>query len=183
MTGEERSEEELPPFPVDDATLLAVQHALNACTSFDENGTRETVGAEYTLPELLDFLSNTSGPDPDGRLIDAGDARVFGFEGAEVWLDTRTRYSDYDVIASLVAEILRLRSSAGASGSVGAAANRMARRWASIRSAKQRFAAMPARRQAELRQGIQTAADEAQLIRSRCAALAAAVLSDREGTQ
>jgi hypothetical protein len=46
----------LPPFPVDDITLNALEHALGAALRYI--GDEPTlVGAEYDLHQLLDFLS------------------------------------------------------------------------------------------------------------------------------
>lgn len=52
----------LPPFPVDDVTLDAVEHALDAVLTYDELGGVRIVGADMSLPALLDFLS---GYDPE----------------------------------------------------------------------------------------------------------------------
>jgi hypothetical protein len=44
------------PFPVDDATLLAVEHALTGAFTVDPDGTHHLVGAVYALNVLLAVL-------------------------------------------------------------------------------------------------------------------------------
>ncbi|UAW08301.1 hypothetical protein SEA_WHITNEY_54 [Gordonia phage Whitney] len=101
----------LGPFPVDDVTLDALEHALGTSVEgmtfpdFD-NPTVETerhlVGGDYTLNDLLDFLS---GHDPERSTLVgyAGDVPIF-----EGW---DQRYSEHDVIHALIAEVRRLRAS------------------------------------------------------------------------
>lgn len=68
-------------FPVDDATLLALEHALGASQSIDEQGTSSVLEADYNIPQLLAFLA---GPNEE-------------------------EYSRDDVILALIEEIKRLR--------------------------------------------------------------------------
>src|SRR5690242_2151591 len=115
--------ETLPPFPVDDATLLAVEHALGAALTYDrpdhalsdsaDNGPW-IVGAEYSLSQLLDFLANSTGRDPNEELIrEADPERPDTWEGAAIVYDTREHYSEHDLIRALIAEVRRLREGAG----------------------------------------------------------------------
>lgn len=110
------SPDELAPFPVDDATLLAVEHALDAVIEVDDDGGMVLTGADYTLNALLDFLSGAVGEDPDAEVIDPGDPLapelpgfLSGLAGAEVVIDSRPRYSEHDLIRALILEVRRLR--------------------------------------------------------------------------
>lgn len=79
---------DLPPFPTDDVTLLAVEHALNYSLIINEDGNPASSGkADYSFYELMDFLAKV-GPDPED-----------GFQ----------TYSHSDVIRALIAEVLILR--------------------------------------------------------------------------
>jgi hypothetical protein len=106
---------DLPAFPVDDATLGAVEHALGYCLTFEgEGGERldepRGVGAEYPLWRLLDFLSGTLEDDEHVTLVD-GDPALFelGVGPVPTYLDERPHYTERDVIAALIAEVRRLR--------------------------------------------------------------------------
>lgn len=97
----------LPPFPVDDATLLALEHALGAALYYDEEGDLAILGADYTVPGLLDFLS---GYDPtkvevlmDGIVPGIDEPEVVEYIGGPL-------YTRDCVIRALIAEIRRLRS-------------------------------------------------------------------------
>lgn len=99
----------LPPFPTDDATLIAVEHALDACLSADEaTGEFKNVGSDYTLDQVLDFLSGYDRTkqvpyvDEDGHEVP--DTMVY--EGGAL-------YHHYDVIRALIHEVRRLRSELG----------------------------------------------------------------------
>lgn len=76
----------LSPFPTDDATLLAIEHALGGLLAPGEDGDPVLAGADYSLSGLLDFLS---GHAPTG--------------------DRRVTYGAHDVISALVSEVRRLR--------------------------------------------------------------------------
>lgn len=109
--------DELPDFPVDDATLLALKHALGGAYEVEVDGTHVLVGAEYSMNELLDFLANCQGRDPNEVLLQAGRdeselpewERGRNWASAEIVYDTRIHYSKHDVIRALIAEIERLR--------------------------------------------------------------------------
>ena len=58
---------DLPPFPLDDLTLSALEHALGAVTTVDDDGTRRVDGADMTITQLLDFLA---GYDPEQEIPD-----------------------------------------------------------------------------------------------------------------
>lgn len=110
---------ELPTFPIDDSTLLAVEHALDFGLSFeDDNGTPldepRGVGADYSLHTLMDFLAGVSGD--DGRVLisddrQADEARgLLGLNGGiPVYYDGRVTYQERDIIRALITEVRRLR--------------------------------------------------------------------------
>jgi hypothetical protein len=107
----------LPPFPVDDATLLAVEHALGGALTYDRPADADPdddgpwlTGADYSLATLLDFLAGAQGRDPNAVVLVEGNPTLPGWAGAEVIEDTRLHYSDHDVIRALIAEVRRLRS-------------------------------------------------------------------------
>lgn len=120
------TDESLPPIPLDDMTLDAIDHALGGVLTYDrpdgapEDGGPWRIGADYSLATLLDFLAGATGRDPNEELIQAGRdesdlpewERGRDWSGAEIVYDTRTHYSDHDLIAALVAEVRRLRSPA-----------------------------------------------------------------------
>jgi hypothetical protein len=114
---------DIPSFPVDDATLAAVEHALDACLSMDEEhggspGNPVIIGADYSLDTLLDFLSGTTDDDDprvyridgDGERMDPVDAaRDDALGVGQWWVDERPHYTDRDVIRALIHEVRRLR--------------------------------------------------------------------------
>lgn len=81
---------ELGPFPVDDATLGVLEHALGASYVVDEDE-HEVVGADMTVPKLLDFLSGYD----ESKVVD-------GTYPGPV-------YTRDDVIRALIAEVRLLR--------------------------------------------------------------------------
>lgn len=88
----------LPPFPVSDDVLDAVEHALGAV--IDESGT--LTGAEFSLHDLLDFYA---GVDPANvTLVDAT-----GLFGLPVYESHDVHYHAHDVIRALIGEVRRLR--------------------------------------------------------------------------
>lgn len=102
----------LPPFPVDDVTLLAVEHALGASLTYDRPehaGPDEegpwVIGADYTLHQVLDLLGGTY--DPPG--LDADDNPALVRISENLYRDVRVHYSERDLIRALVAEVRRLR--------------------------------------------------------------------------
>lgn len=112
----------LPPFPVDDSTLAAIEHALGGSLTYDQpDGTDGEgpwlVGADYSLSALLDFLAGCTGRDPNEELIQAARdesdlpewERSRGWENAEIVYDTRPHYSEHDLIRALIDEVRRLR--------------------------------------------------------------------------
>lgn len=123
------SETELPPFPTDDTTLLAVEHALGYCLTYEgEDGEPlddpRGIGADYSLHTLLDFLSGTR-DDPDGVVtLIAGDPEkaaldeALGIRGGPfgmgpntpIYEDPRQHYTEHDIVRALIAEVRRLRT-------------------------------------------------------------------------
>lgn len=90
---------ELDPFPVDDVTLQALEHALDTAWGEDDAGKQVLVGGDMTVTHLLEFLS---GPSPTER-VEVVDAPV------EIEIRTFPAYSEHDVIRALIAEIRRLQ--------------------------------------------------------------------------
>lgn len=93
----------LVSFPVDDATLLAVEHSLGASLHFEEGNPEPiVVGADYSFNKLMDFLSGY-----DESLLVLEDDGSYGipcytYTGGPVY-----HYSD--VIKALITEVRFLR--------------------------------------------------------------------------
>lgn len=116
------TDETLPPFPVDDLALAAIDHALGGALTLDrpdgapDDGGPWLIGADYFLRTLLDFYAGTMGDDPAAVALDPGsdvtaDAPLWErLRGARVVRDTRVHYSEHDVIRALIAEVRRLRA-------------------------------------------------------------------------
>lgn len=107
----------LPPFPVDDATLLAVEHALGGALTYDRPDDAALddegpwlVGATYSMSTLLDFMAGTMGEDPNEEIIDPGNPDLPGYAGARMVYDTRIHYTEHSVIRALIDEVRRLRT-------------------------------------------------------------------------
>lgn len=90
-------------FPVDDITLGLLDHALNAAR--DDNG--NVVGADMTVPQILEFLSPAKDEQEIARRTDLADAT-----GSDIvdLTDLGWTYSEKDVIRALIAEVRRLRA-------------------------------------------------------------------------
>lgn len=92
----------LPPFPVDDVTLAAVEYALDTALNDDPDNPRPVLPdgtlADMSLPRLLEFLSGPS--DTTTTVIDVD---------VEVEERVRPMYSERDVIRSLITEVHSLR--------------------------------------------------------------------------
>lgn len=116
-------------FPVDDATLAAVEHALGGSLTYDRPDDASPddrgpwlIGADYSLHTLLDFLAGCTGRDPNEELIQPGRdesdlpewERGRDWSAAEIVYDTRPHYTERDVIAALIAEVRRLRAAVAA---------------------------------------------------------------------
>jgi hypothetical protein len=96
----------LRPFPVDDLTLDALEHAMGGAFTVDEDGTHHLVGADFSVNQLLDWLA---GIDRDNDAIlellsDPEDPRL------PVYYDPRPQFHYTDIIRSLIAEVRRLRT-------------------------------------------------------------------------
>lgn len=85
--------------PLDDAGLSALEHALGAVTEVAENGDRTIHGADYTLPQLLNFWSGYN-PDDGVQVGYIGDIPLYHH--------TKPCLSEIDLIRALVAEVRRL---------------------------------------------------------------------------
>lgn len=113
---------ELGEFPVNEPVLLALEHAMGGCLTFDrpedapDDGGPWLIGAEYSMHTLLDFLAGCMGEDPNGIIIDPGEdvdpnaSWAEKMRGARVVEDTRIHYSEFDVIRALINEVRRLRA-------------------------------------------------------------------------
>lgn len=94
----------LPPFPVDDVTLLAVEHALGATLTRDAAGEWMVIGSDYTMTQLLNLLS---GYDP---ALEVPMADEYGHEDEDfVEYTGGPIYHTDDIIIALIAEVRRLR--------------------------------------------------------------------------
>lgn len=114
----------LPDFPTDDATLLALEHAMSGALTYDrpegadDDSGPWRVGADYGMSDLLDFLAGCTGRDPNEELIQAGRdesdlpewERGRDWSGAEIVYDTRIHYTEHTVIQALIDEVRRLRN-------------------------------------------------------------------------
>jgi hypothetical protein len=92
--------DKLPPIPIDDAALDSIEHALAAVYTVDDEGEHHIHGAEYNLPQLLDFWS---GFNHDAGVLTgyAGDVPIYTFDQAT--------YTERDLIRALVTEVRHLR--------------------------------------------------------------------------
>lgn len=81
---------ELPEFPVDDATLDLLWQAVRPGVEADRS----------SMGEFLDLMSRLGGSDPDAVEEETDDIRVMRDQ----------HYHEHDVVAALVTEIRRLRS-------------------------------------------------------------------------
>ena len=87
--------------PLDEAGLDALEHALQAVTEVDEDGTRRTLGADYTLSQLLNFWSG----------YDRADSVLAGeIDGIPMYHHSKPCLSEVDLIRALVTEVRRLRA-------------------------------------------------------------------------
>lgn len=102
----------LPPFPVDDFTLDLVEEAMNTCYGDrdPETGVHERVGGDFTLSDLLLFLSGYD--ESRVEVIDPGreDDEILGIRGSVAMTEYHGQlYTDRSVIESLITEVRRLR--------------------------------------------------------------------------
>lgn len=95
---------DLLPFPVDDFMLDQIEHALAGGYECDSEGQHVLVGADFTLTQLLDFLSGYDAAKlvPDTNQYDTPDPTT------DVYPDPL--YTPRDVILALIAEVRRLRA-------------------------------------------------------------------------
>ncbi|QNN98925.1 hypothetical protein PBI_MOVA_93 [Mycobacterium phage Mova] len=108
----DKTPRELPPFPVDDFTLTQIEHALDTCIEITDDGEHRCVGGEFTLSELLDFLS---GHDPErATLIGYTDTipctDMHHDHAIPIYESWDPRYSEHDLIRALVARIRELEA-------------------------------------------------------------------------
>jgi hypothetical protein len=103
---------QLPPFPVDDATL----DLLMAAISPREHG-GDPAAESSSVGSFLDFMSRMGGSDTDAieEVLDPGDPDRVGlpgfsaFYGAPIHLMRDPQYHEHNVMAALVEEVRRLR--------------------------------------------------------------------------
>ena len=90
-------------FPVDDATLGALEHALGGAFAVDDDGVHTVTGADMSVTALLDFLS---GYDPAKAVpaLNAYDQPLPDVQEYPEPVFTRDC-----VIRALIAEVRRLR--------------------------------------------------------------------------
>lgn len=84
--------------PIDESALDLIDEALNACIGDDG----EIVGAEYTLPRLLDFWA---GHEPNADTLIGHTA-----DGTPIYENTSPSFHKDDLIRALVTEVRELRA-------------------------------------------------------------------------
>lgn len=94
----------LPPFPVDDIMLNAVEHALGGALESDSDGNLQLVGSDYSLSTLLDFLS---GYNPE-QVIPYEDEDLHTWDDVVEYIGGAL-YHEHDIIQALIDEVRRLR--------------------------------------------------------------------------
>lgn len=106
----------LPEFPVDDVTLLAVEHALGGALTYDRPDDADPddegpwlVGAEYSLSTLLDMLAGCWDPPGTDSETNPALVREGDVGGIPLYYDVRVHYSEHDLIRALIREVRRLR--------------------------------------------------------------------------
>lgn len=88
-------------FPVDESTLMAVEHALGGSLEYDEDKDDfYVVGAEYSFPTLMEFLSGVTEDDY---------VEEFDTDFGEFITCTKPLFHQDDIIEALIAEVRRLR--------------------------------------------------------------------------
>ncbi len=92
-------------FPVDDATLGALEHALGATFVAETEDGPVLGGADMSVESLLDFLSGPTTVTPALNVYDQLLPDVYELAGE--------RFSRDCVIRALLAEVRRLRADAG----------------------------------------------------------------------
>lgn len=85
-------------FPVDNTALDRIEHAMKAALICGEDGNPEVVNADYTINDLLHFYSGYD------------QAREVPTERIGVFEYTGFLFHEKDIIASLIAEVRRLRA-------------------------------------------------------------------------
>jgi len=93
----------LAAFPVDDATLGALEHALGGAFAVDDDGVHTVTGADMSVTGLLDFLS---GYDPAKAVLALNE---YDQPMPDVQEYPEPIYSRDCVIRALIAEVRRLR--------------------------------------------------------------------------
>jgi hypothetical protein len=97
----------LRPFPVDDLTLDALEHAMGGAYTVDGDGTHHLVGADFTILQLFDWLAGILHEDDNvvlQRMSDVDDP------GIPIFYDPRPQFHINDVVRALIAEVRRLRA-------------------------------------------------------------------------
>lgn len=90
-----------PVLPVDDRALDLYEEALKAGYTVDEDGTHHLVGADFSLPHLLDFFSG----------YDSTKSVLIGYDGGTpIYEHTEPIFSERDLIRALIVEVRRLRA-------------------------------------------------------------------------
>lgn len=94
--------DEQKDFPVDEATFLALEHAMGGSYEYDEDDDRfYIVGADYGFPDLMEFLSGVTEHDY---------VEEYSEEVGEFYVVCRKpMFHHEDVILALIKEVRRLR--------------------------------------------------------------------------
>ena len=91
---------DLPPFPVDDATLDLLEAAINPREHGDPEANQSGV---WPLLKMLSQLGGSDTEAVEGVIDDGSDG------GAQIVMMRDPQYHDHDVIEALIAEVRRLR--------------------------------------------------------------------------
>lgn len=92
----------MPPFPLDEFTLTALEHAINTRIEVGTEGEHIPVGGDFTLSRFLDFMSGYDGD----RSIFTGHY----IDGVPLYEHPDQVYSEHDVIRALIARVRELEA-------------------------------------------------------------------------
>lgn len=95
----------LPPFPVDDVILDAIEHSLQGYFTVDEDGEHCWQGSDMQMFDVFDFLAgyDPSKVVPAVNEYDTPIPDVVEYVGGPL-------YGERDLILALIAEVRRLRT-------------------------------------------------------------------------
>jgi hypothetical protein len=97
----------LPPFPIDDLTLVLILDALDTCLTYDgPDGERldepHRINGAFGLHELMDFYSGYD----ETKLVPEDDNDI---RSIPMFTYPDELYTEHDIIRALIAEVRRCR--------------------------------------------------------------------------